>query len=63
MTPEARDKMKTLNERDSFELLKQVSLKGKGCNEQTFPEGWKDKCGDASLPRGCEAKTHSQERQ
>lgn len=49
LTPESRDKMRGLIEAGSFGLWKTITLKGKGCNEATFPEGWKDKCGSTSI--------------
>lgn len=51
LTPESRDKMKGIIEAGVFELRKTVTLKGKGCNPSTFPEGWKGKCGQTSVSR------------
>lgn len=49
LTDQSRDAMKAMIESGAVELWKQVTLKGKGCNAGTFPDGWKDKCGETSV--------------
>ncbi|MGD9785212.1 MAG: hypothetical protein AB7E80_05670 [Hyphomicrobiaceae bacterium] len=49
LTSANREAMKTLIESGGVQLGKQVTLKGMGCNPGTFPDGWKDRCGDTSV--------------
>lgn len=49
LTAANREAMKTLIEGGGVKLGQQLTLKGAGCSAATFPQGYKDKCGDTSV--------------
>ncbi len=49
LTAANREAMKTLIEGGGVKIGQELTLKGAGCSAATFPQGYKDKCGDASI--------------